>query len=310
MDPDDHHLWVSLGCAAENLLQAAPAFGLHGVPTVTGEGIHIQFDSMPVQRTELFNAIPRRQSTRAEYDSRPLRSDEARQLETAAGGPAVGVQLLTTRKELDQIRDFVIAGNSAQMADPAFVRELKDWIRFSKEEAVERRDGLFTGSSGNAAVPSWLGSSMFFAQKAENDKYARHLGTSAGVAVFAARQPNPTGWIAAGRACERFLLQAAALDARTAFINQPVEVKTVRAQFASAIGLGDQRPDMVVRFGCFACGVAFARTGEQERRLAFSIRCPTASYPESEAPSRAVDETLFGALLSLGNVLLRYLVPR
>ncbi|HYN78061.1 MAG TPA: hypothetical protein VES73_09750 [Lamprocystis sp. (in: g-proteobacteria)] len=30
VDPDDHHLFVSLGCAAENLIQAALAHGLKG----------------------------------------------------------------------------------------------------------------------------------------------------------------------------------------------------------------------------------------------------------------------------------------
>jgi nitroreductase len=30
VDPDDHHLYVSLGCAAENLIQAAKAQGLSG----------------------------------------------------------------------------------------------------------------------------------------------------------------------------------------------------------------------------------------------------------------------------------------
>jgi hypothetical protein len=30
VDPDDHHLYVSLGCAAENLVHAAQAFGLAG----------------------------------------------------------------------------------------------------------------------------------------------------------------------------------------------------------------------------------------------------------------------------------------
>ena len=146
----------------------------------------------------------------------------------------------------------MIAGNTAQMADPAFIRELKAWIRFNKGEAVERKDGLFAGSSGNGNVPRWLGSMMFgllFRPDAENDKYAKQIRSSAGVAVFAAAQANPSGWVAAGCACERFLLQAAALDVRTAFINQPVEVKTVRTQFASVIGLGDQRPDLVVRFG-------------------------------------------------------------
>jgi len=40
VDPDDHHLFVSLGCAAENLLQAAGAHGLSAQPDfdpATGE---------------------------------------------------------------------------------------------------------------------------------------------------------------------------------------------------------------------------------------------------------------------------------
>jgi len=32
-------------------------------------------------------------------------------------------------------------------------------------------------------------------------------------------------------------------------LNQPVEVRSLRPQFAAAIGLADQRPDLVVRFG-------------------------------------------------------------
>ena len=37
VDPDDHHLFVSLGCAAENLVQAAPAMGLHCEPALVTE---------------------------------------------------------------------------------------------------------------------------------------------------------------------------------------------------------------------------------------------------------------------------------
>jgi nitroreductase len=38
VDPDDHHLYVSLGCAAENLLQAAKAQGLSGQITFDDSG--------------------------------------------------------------------------------------------------------------------------------------------------------------------------------------------------------------------------------------------------------------------------------
>ena len=52
-----------------------------------------------------------------------------------------------------------------------------------------------------------------------------------------------------GRCYERFALQATALEIRNAFLNQPVEVQSVRPRFATAIGLAGQRPDLVVRIG-------------------------------------------------------------
>ncbi|MGB5208170.1 MAG: Tat pathway signal protein, partial [Azonexus sp.] len=52
-----------------------------------------------------------------------------------------------------------------------------------------------------------------------------------------------------GRCYERFALQAAALDIRNAMVNQPVEVSSLRPQFATFLGIGGRRPDLVVRFG-------------------------------------------------------------
>lgn len=255
VDPDDHHLWVSLGCAAENLVQAAAAFGFEAAPRVSEHGIAVDLTSAaaPV-RTALFNAIPLRQSTRGDYDGRPLNHQELRQLTQAALEPdsRAALAMLTDRQSIGRVRDLVISGNTAQMADPAFVEELKMWIRFSRSEAVERGDGLFAGSSGNPAVPRWLGSRLFslmFTAANENARYAKQMDSSAGVAVFAAPQSGHAGWVAAGRACQRFLLQAAALNIRTAFVNQPVEVPALRPQLAAAAGLGTLRPDLVVRFG-------------------------------------------------------------
>ena len=44
-------------------------------------------------------------------------------------------------------------------------------------------------------------------------------------------------------------IQATALGLKHAFINQPVEVPEVRAQFADYLGIGDRRTDLLVRFG-------------------------------------------------------------
>ena len=56
-------------------------------------------------------------------------------------------------------------------------------------------------------------------------------------------------WIAVGRACQRFALQATALGLKHAFINQPVEVPRLRADLAARIGTPGRRPDVVMRLG-------------------------------------------------------------
>jgi len=61
--------------------------------------------------------------------------------------------------------------------------------------------------------------------------------------------PMPTAPGAGAIAYERFALQATALGIRNAFVNQPVEVSSVRPQFAEALGVANRRPDLVVRFG-------------------------------------------------------------
>ena len=151
--------------------------------------------------------------------------------------------------------------NTAQMNDPAFVEELKGWIRFSDDEAVATGDGLFSRTSGNPSVPRWLGSplfKLFYREGSENDKYAKHIRSSAGIAVFvpevtdtgSANKPGDKAhWVETGRCYQRFALQATVLGIRHAHLNQPVEVAALRPAFAASLGLGNRRPDLVLRFG-------------------------------------------------------------
>jgi hypothetical protein len=254
VDPDDHHLFVSLGCAAENLIQAARAHGLRGEADFDEirNAVRITLSPVAPEATDMFNAIASRQSTRAEYDGKPIASGDLTRLETATRSDRVRLLLLTDRPALENVLDFVVQGNTAQMNDKAFVDELKAWIRFNGADAVRLGDGLFSKSSGNPEGPAWLGGLMFgffFTPKAENQKYVKHLRSSAGVAVFAGVKEDKAHWVEVGRSYERFALQATALGIRTAHVNMPVEVASLRPKFAEAIGLDRTRPDLVIRFG-------------------------------------------------------------
>ncbi|MEH6689693.1 MAG: Tat pathway signal protein [Pseudorhizobium pelagicum] len=258
VDPDDHHLYVSLGCALENLVLAAGATGQAADVVMVEDGmsgasVRLSGNSSPgADDAAMFQAIPGRQSCRALYDGTAVATSDLAHLETASQVPGVDLILLTDRPQLDAVRDLVIDGNAVQMADPAFLRELKDWLRFSPDSARESGDGLYAAASGNPALPEWLGRPAFdlvFKAPAENEKYARQMDSSAGVAVFCAASEGPAGWMAVGRACQRFCLMATALGLRTAFVNQPVEVAALRPQLATIAGLGARRPDLVLRFG-------------------------------------------------------------
>ncbi|MEO5796813.1 MAG: Tat pathway signal protein [Rhodoferax sp.] len=254
VDPDDHHLYVSLGCAAENLVQDALAVGLHAEVAFQEASGAIQVDLTATRavQTPLFETIPLRQSTRAEYDGRAVSAGDLRLLEQAGTGQGVRPLLFTSRPQTEAILEYVARGNTLQIGDPAFVAELGSWMRFNAHDALTAGDGLFSAASGNPTLPHWLGSRLmpfFMTAGHENDKYAKQVRSSSGMAVFVSDANDKAHWVEVGRCYERFALQATALGMRNAMLNQPVEVAELRPQFAAYLGIGTRRPDLVVRFG-------------------------------------------------------------
>ena len=255
VDPDDHHLFASLGCAVENMVQAATVLGFKAEPRLEAasqDQVTILLDRSQPSSNELADAISKRQCTRAEYDGQALSAEILNKIRVAGSLNGVECMLVTERSRMDVILDYVVQGNTAQMRDGAFMAELIAWIRFNDSMAIENLDGLAARSSGNPSLPAWIAKRLLpfvMTEKGENDKYAKHIRSSAGIAVFAAASNDRAGWVSAGRAFQRFALQATALGIRQAFLNQPVEVPSLRPQLASYLGIGNRRPDLVVRFG-------------------------------------------------------------
>ncbi|WP_372422263.1 Acg family FMN-binding oxidoreductase [Salinarimonas chemoclinalis] len=259
VDPDDHHLWASLGCAAETLAIAARARGLSAEVRFATEGGEeaIAVDlapggARPAEEADLFAAIPQRQSTRGLYDGRPLPAPVVERMTAEAARVGVDLLWLPRGPRVDEVLALVLAGNAAQMGDRAFVAELKSWLRFDAAQAARDNDGLYAAAAGSPTLPPWLGRRMFdlvFRAGPENDKVARQIRSSAGLLVLVAPTNDPAGWAAAGRAYSRVALAATAAGARLAFVNQCVEVPEQRAALRGLLGLGERRPNLVLRVG-------------------------------------------------------------
>jgi len=254
VDPDDHHLYASLGCATENLLLAAKAAGLEGsvLYDASTSGACIDFEEAPPVRSALFDAIPQRQCSRSMYDGLPLMVDELKQLKDVSHGNGVSALFITEVEQKDLVARYVTEGNNAQFSDAAWARELKSWIRFNGKEAVRTGDGLYGPSMGSPAVPRWLGlvaMRISFSAKNQNKKDLGHIRSSSAIAIITSEGNDIPHWIEAGRCFQRLALQSTALGLHTAFINQPVEVTKLRSEFARAMGISNQRPDLIVRIG-------------------------------------------------------------
>lgn len=254
VDPDNHHLYVSLGCAVENLVIAANAHGLHAtVDTSNPEsGIYIDLVPCKAESSELFEAIPHRQCTRNLYDGRPIDPNELALLKEAGMGKEVRALIVTDPERTKRIANYVVEANTAQFSDKNFTNEIKKWVRFGVSEAVTRGDGLHGRAMGNNApsTPRWLGSLIFnFVVGPDNEKFRQQIESSSGLALFVSDKDDPEHWVEVGRCYERFALQATALGVKNAMVNQPVEVGEIRPRFQQALGLDCTRADLVVRFG-------------------------------------------------------------
>jgi hypothetical protein len=253
VDPHDRELWISLGCALENLLVAARTLGY--APDVTypeaENAIHVRLSTAAAHGDPLFDAIPLRQTTRSAYDGQPIPRADLRQVQAVALEPGVMLQVLTDRADRETVVEYLNQGNLSQYGDPAFVDELIAWLRFNKREALASLDGLFSRCSGNLEVPRWLGQRFLTTttpqQQAEAD--ARKLRSSPAAVVISAETDTKSAWVRTGQVFERLALMTTARNIKSALLNQPIEVPSVRAQFQSAVGLGSMLPQLVVRLG-------------------------------------------------------------
>ncbi|WP_282079235.1 Acg family FMN-binding oxidoreductase [Aquimarina algiphila] len=255
VDPNNHHLFASLGCATENMLLAAEAYGLKGHVSIDmkkSNSIFINFEPYPVSKSILFQAIINRQCTRTLYNNKPVPIEQLKTLENISQSNNVSIFLSTDQKDLKNILEYVIEANTFQMKDKAFVKELKEWLRFNTSSAISHRDGLFSAATGNPTLPTWIGNAFFtygYNIKKENNKYIDHIKSSSGVIAFSSQNNTKENWINTGRSYQRFALQATVFGLKHAFINQPVEVPKIQTQLGSYLNIEKGQISLLVRFG-------------------------------------------------------------
>lgn len=255
VDPEHRELWISLGCALENMKVAAREFGYaydvdYPENAETGE-IRLTLRESETEPSETFEAIAVRQNTRANFDEQVVDDSILFEVRSVEIDVTQGIDIFTDDERMELIRKMVYEGNLAQYANKDFVDELNNWLRFNKGSALRENDGLFSRCSGNPEVPSWLGKIFVTtmapdAQSKSDDEKMIH---SAGYMILSTKGNSVREWVLTGELYERVALVLTKHGVRTSLMNQPIEVPELRENLYEPLELFGEQPQLILRFG-------------------------------------------------------------
>ena len=258
VDADDHALFISLGCALENLILSVKAHRFS--PKITtnfsdskNEIIVELNKSEDVQKDVLYDFIQLRQSTRTEYQVKPIEQSILNQLKEQTENECVDILYITDKNKIEALEPFIIEGSNLQFNNKPFVNELVSWFRFSKNAAQEKGDGLWTSSMGVPKMPKLVGNIImknFVSAKSEAKRWKNLIDKSAGFALFFVKENSKENWVRLGQSFERFGLKATQLNIKHAHVNMPCEEISVRQKLIQHFKIDNgKQPLLLVRFG-------------------------------------------------------------
>ena len=255
VDPDDRELFVSLGCATENLCLAAQNIGYESSVAVGDTGVIAVAltEGADVKSNPLFEQIDLRQTNRSIYTGEEIALDALRKLQSVCSEKGISIHYYARQtKQFNDIEQYVLQGNTRQMQNEAFKAELKSWMRFNKKHQDQTLDGLSYAVFGAPNVPRWMAEpimSMAINAKTQNKADREKIDSASHLVLFTTRENSRREWVDLGRTLQRFLLTATELGISHAYLNQPNEEAEIVAEMAKTLDLDGEYPTVLLRVG-------------------------------------------------------------
>lgn len=199
-DPYLREMHFSLGCGLENLMLTAAANGYRAsvryVPSALqpapADGAPELAASVDLARSakrggELYDAIPHRHTNRNRFDpQRPLTPAFVKEVETTpADDSKVKVFTFVGPEPVGKVADAVADATVELNSDPEVRKGTQPWIRTTREQQRETRDGSFVEAGANArttptAYRDLMKTAALFGLIAVRDRYDREQTMRAG----------------------------------------------------------------------------------------------------------------------------------
>jgi hypothetical protein len=258
-DVNGRQMFISVGCALENLLLAADYYGwpvttdLFPDPSETHLVARLVFKESPYLTKDidhfphLFYAIPERHNNRNPYEVTPVPEeflDACKKLEAED----LRLFFITDETQKEKSTDIVGKATHAAFSDRGFRQELSSWMRPSLRKY---KDGI---PGYNIGVP-WLLSFLmpfmirfFPIRRAQRKMVEAWCRATPVFGVIATATDEPADWTRAGQVYERIALMATARRLKTAVLAAPIQIGNYFKELMQLLGT-HMRPQVFFRLG-------------------------------------------------------------
>lgn len=259
VDPNHRELYISLGCAGENICAAAPIFGYKAdwSSKINSNGVYsivinlVKADSKA--DSSFLQTIRERQSNRNIFNGKLINDNKIEALKNIVIEPNIGLYFFNIDSvEYDTIKNFILKGNEMQMTDPNFKNELISWIRFNKKHVEKTNNGLSYKVMGSPPMPKGIGKMVvksFLKPNKQNSSDKEKIDSSSHFILLTSKNNTISEWISLGFYLERLLLKLEELDIVNAYLNPPCEIDSLSEKLRKDIQINNEYPTIIMRIG-------------------------------------------------------------
>jgi nitroreductase len=245
-DPDKRELYISLGCAVENVCVAARQFGFdfeveYHDPSETGHIITITFEknreSVDPRHEVLFESLTSRVTSHETFEDRVLDDATYEAFEASVPDETVTLRLVDDSDAKNTIAELQAEADRLQMDDPEYRKELGHWI------------GI--GALGRSWLMARILQSVvtfFDVGESEAKKNSKLIQSASAIAVLTTETDDPEMHVRTGQVFERLALLASNQGVAVHPMSQILERKELRTQLREVLNTSG-RPQHLFRLG-------------------------------------------------------------
>ncbi len=242
-DPFRREMHLGLGCAIENLVCAARAFGMEANIEPANGRLDLSPPPEPViaarialgtgqpVRDVLFDAIPKRHTNRGPYRDESPTPERLRGFADLVSDQNVRVVFVSDGAARRELGTVIVKATERIIADPEMSMDSFRWIRTGRREVLAHRDGVTIDASGTSRPLTIAGKMLPDLDAATTDRFwlesTRDVHTATAPIlgmILVQDRLNMAQAMAAGRAWQRLHLAITADGLAAQPLNQPVEM--------------------------------------------------------------------------------------